>query len=241
MTGLLSIGWPWLRITMSYDLAVWHESRPISNEEAHEIYVRLCDEDRSAVRPHPNVRAFLDELTERYPRIDDCDEGDVENCPWTVAFDHSDGHVGMCIAWPRVDEIVPFVEALSQKHDLICHNPQGPLVHWPPRVARLPHLRLSLEDGRVIDNPSPVSITSALTSLKPDSNSFAILERTDTTYLQISMQSSDEFILEYQDGSLDKHFQANVYDLSDVTCAFKAYAARDESWKTQFDWQRIEL
>jgi hypothetical protein len=226
---------------MSYDLAVWHESRPISNEEAHEIYVRLCDDDRSDVRPHPNVRAFMNELTERYPQIDDCDEDEVENCPWTVAFDHSDGHVGMCIAWPRLKEIVPIVEELAQEHDLICHDPQGPLVHWPPSVARLPHMRLSLEDGQVIDHPSPLSIASALTSLKFDGNSFAILERTDATYLQTSMQSSDEFIIEYQDGSLDKHFRASAFDLSDVTDAFKAYAVQNESWITQFDWQRIEL
>ena len=85
---------------MSYDLAVWHESRPISNEEAHELYVRLCSEDRSTVRPHPNVRAFLIELTERYPQIDDCDEDDVDNCPWASSFELRGDHQ------PAVDEVV---------------------------------------------------------------------------------------------------------------------------------------
>lgn len=227
---------------MSYDFAVWHASRPITTREATEIYIRLGGEDIAGIEPHPGVAAFLEELTARYPQIDDWDEDDLDNCPWTVAFDLSNRHVLMCMSFSRVDEIVPIIEGLAAKHDLVWFNPQWPCVGYPPRIAAMPHLRLSLENWTLIDNPTPDEIAEALSSLKPDGNSFAILERTYGTYLQTLIEPTGEYVIEHQEGSLDKHYQSStVLPLDRITKMFQAYAAGQDAWKREAAWQKIDL
>ncbi|MCA9193049.1 MAG: hypothetical protein KDB03_14845 [Planctomycetales bacterium] len=226
---------------MSYDIGVWHASRPITTQEAVDIFSRLGEANLRDAEPHPGVEAFLKELTLRYPQIDDWAEKDIDACPWSVAFDYSDCHVLMCLSYSRVNEVVPFVKELAAKHDLVCFNPQWPCVEYPPRIGEMPHLRLFLENWTVIDNPTPQQISVALSSLNSDGNSFAILERTNSAYMQTGLQSSGEYVIEYQDGSLDMHYQAIDFDIQHVTSIFQAYGAGNEAWKHQADWKRIEL
>ncbi len=153
---------------MSYDLAVWHASRPITTQEASDIYRRLGEEELSAVGPHQGANAFLAELTTQYPQIDDWDESDIDNCPWSGAFDQSDRYLLIYISFSRVAEIMPLIEGLAAKHDLVCFNPQWPCVMYPPRIAAMPHLRLSLENRTLIDNPTPDQIANALSTLQPE-------------------------------------------------------------------------
>jgi hypothetical protein len=54
---------------MSFDLAVWYPEERISNEEARELYARLCDGDTSGVVPNPAVDEFYAELTATHPEI----------------------------------------------------------------------------------------------------------------------------------------------------------------------------
>jgi hypothetical protein len=226
---------------MSYDLAVWHASRPITTQEAGDIFRRLGEEELSAVGPHPGVNAFLAALTAQYPQIDDWDDNDIDNCPWSVAFDQSDRYVVMCISFSRVAEMMPLIEGLAAKHDLVCFNPQWPCVVYPPRIAAMPHLRLSLENSTLIDKPTPDQIADALSTLSSDGNSFAILERTNTSYFQTALQSTGEYIIEYQDGSLDKHYQSTAKDAQHLIAMFQAYGAGDDLWKREGDWRKIEL
>src|SRR5206468_657565 len=87
--------------TVSYDLSVWYCSRPLKPEEAGPFHVALCEGRRDGLESSPRVRRFVDELTARYPQIDDVPEEQVDECPWTIAFDQSEGHVIMCIARSR--------------------------------------------------------------------------------------------------------------------------------------------
>jgi hypothetical protein len=48
---------------MSYDLGVWYPQKQIGNEEATELYVRLCDGDTRGIVANPAVDAFYAELT----------------------------------------------------------------------------------------------------------------------------------------------------------------------------------
>ena len=83
---------------MSFDLAVWYPQKWLGNEEAGELYGRLCDSDTSGVVPHPAVDAFYAELTARHPEIDTIPEGrigDFDYCPWSYKLDYSPGHVIM--------------------------------------------------------------------------------------------------------------------------------------------------
>ena len=53
---------------MSFDLGVWYPQKRIRNEEATELYVRLCDGDTSGVAAHPAIDAFYAELMPDTPK-----------------------------------------------------------------------------------------------------------------------------------------------------------------------------
>lgn len=113
---------------MSYDIAVWHASRPITTLEASEIYIRLCEEALADVEPYPGIQAFLAELTRRYAQIHDWDEDDIDDCPWTSRSSRRRGwqsgrqgwKCAAVKAWDKGDtcdewrsRYVPFVSSVS--------------------------------------------------------------------------------------------------------------------------------
>jgi hypothetical protein len=75
---------------MSYDLGVWYPYQRLTNSEAGQIYVDLCESRQTALQAHPAVRAFYDQLYAAHPEIDDIPEeriDDHEYCPWSCAHD----------------------------------------------------------------------------------------------------------------------------------------------------------
>lgn len=111
-------------------------------------------------------------------------------------------------------------------------------------------MRLELENGTTIDEPTAAQIAQALGSLNAQKdNSFAILQRADQTYVQTAQlddpdQAEPHFALEYQEGSTAKHFEAVAEDgipLPRIIAAFQKYAAGDDSWRGDFEWTKMDL
>jgi hypothetical protein len=102
-------------------------------------------------------------------------------------------------------------------------------------------IRLILENDTIIDNPTSNQIALALSTLNTTENTFAILESDDMTYIQTAMENTQEFVLEFQDGSLDKHYQTNVETLLEVMAAFQGFLEAREDWKRTIDWQKIAV
>ncbi len=110
-------------------------------------------------------------------------------------------------------------------------------------------MRLTLENGTVIDNPSAAQIDEALRSLDwMEENAFAILELAEWTYMQTAQDDDPEqqervFVLDHQEGSLKKHYHAvdEQIALERVIDAFQKYARGDASWRTDFEWERQEV
>jgi hypothetical protein len=104
-------------------------------------------------------------------------------------------------------------------------------------------LRLTISDGPVIDNPSSNDIERALRAMEVDQNEFAILERGELDYMQTAGGSDNNlYALEYQESSLDRHYQTDPMPLSSVIEAFQQYArGEDAAWKSRFGWKRFEL
>jgi hypothetical protein len=59
----------------------------------------------------------------------------------------------------------------------------------------------------------------------------------------VSEGSPNRYILEYQDGSEDKHYLAvdEQITLDRVLSAFRKYLGRDPSWRTDFRWEKLDL
>jgi F0F1-type ATP synthase membrane subunit a len=67
-------------------------------------------------------------------------------------------------------------------------------------------IRLTLENDTIINNPTSNQIALAISTLNTTDNTFAILESDNMTYIQTGFQNTGEFVLEFQDGSLDQHY-----------------------------------
>jgi hypothetical protein len=120
---------------MSFDLAVCYSETPVTVDEAHELYVKLCEQTWVPTKEAPAVEAFYRELCGTYPEIDTLPDDQVHDCPWSCAHDRSGLHVIIAMSWgERTSPVVRFVVDLAERHDLICYDPQGPKVYLPPSL-----------------------------------------------------------------------------------------------------------
>lgn len=121
---------------MSLDLAFWHEDCPITSEQAVHVYWQLCDADCSVNKPHEAVAQFVRDLTQRYPPIDDLAEEEVDESPWSCAWEMSPGSVIVCMTWSGGRALAPFFIQMANLHDLVCCDPQRTKVYLPPLLAQ---------------------------------------------------------------------------------------------------------
>ena len=90
-----------------------------------------------------------------------------------------------------------------------------------------------------IVDPAPPQIRDFILALSRD-DAFAILELDEQVYMQLSGTVDDGFILEYREGSEDKHF--GVYDPSlnadEAITAFCEFAQSKDGYKARYVWQK---
>lgn len=112
---------------MSWDCAVWHSNSVKNKEDAETLYIKLCKGDTSLIGPTQRIQDFYEELTAKHPEIDDISEDEIDNldlCPWSVAFDKSEGHIIMSCAFSRTEYVNALVQALARKYELSFYEPQ---------------------------------------------------------------------------------------------------------------------
>lgn len=220
---------------MSYDLAVWYADSMITSQEGTATYRALCDGEQTSAIAHKAIAEFLADLVRIHPEISSLHHADAEGSPWTHDFERSDAHVLLCMKWSWADKIWPAVARLASEHGLVCYNPQGNFALYPPKLQDLPHLRLQMENWTIIDDPTDVQIEAALQTLD-DANSFAVLERQTSRFIQTRCQPGQGFSLEYKDDSTSHYYcgDANL-DLAPVVEAFQSYASATFDWKDKFE------
>ena len=98
-----------------------------------------CEEDDLTpyVEVSPTVAAFLSELTKQYPQIDDVMEEKLDECPWSISFDISEGHVIMPMVWSQADKMLPIIAKLAEKHALVCIDHQFEVIVTAPLGTKL--------------------------------------------------------------------------------------------------------
>ena len=71
---------------------------------------------------------------------------------------------------------------------------------------------------------------------------FIILSQSDHVYIQASGDDDGPYVLEYREGDEANHFQCPD-DLSkaQIQAAFVKYLQADESWKSDFSWEALDL
>ena len=119
---------------MSCDFGVWPTVPRRSNKEASEFYATLCEGNTTGVVASPEIAAFYAELTSRHPEIDDIAEDQLDDhdlCPWSCAFDRSEGHLIMCCVWSKADYVGQLLAGLAVKHNLALYDPQSDRLTYP--------------------------------------------------------------------------------------------------------------
>lgn len=104
-------------------------------------------------------------------------------------------------------------------------------------------MRLELENGTIHEDPDFTTLETALRSFGTPGNEFAVLLRDDMTYMQTQGDAETGFVLEFQEGSLDEHFQASEKEVSieDIIEAFKDYSVGNRNWHDRFSWEKENL
>jgi len=101
-------------------------------------------------------------------------------------------------------------------------------------------MELTLESGAVIRDATEQDLRGRI-----EGEEFAILAADEDTYLQCAKQNDapSEYVLEFQEGDLGHHYRAvdDAVAVDRVIATFIKYLRGDESWKSDFAWQRIEL
>ena len=99
-------------------------------------------------------------------------------------------------------------------------------------------------DGDVLDQPvTNELITQAFASMAGKGEFFIILAHDEMTYIQTSGSSEAGFVLEYQDGSIEKHYSCTDTQLSAdrVIEALQRYFNNHGRWKSDFTWEQLDL
>lgn len=104
-------------------------------------------------------------------------------------------------------------------------------------------MHLKLENGESWDDPSSYQIEEALRKLEQTSNSFLILERSSTGYMQAAGDPENGYYLEYRSASADKQYRCSDSNLSLQMAAeiLTNYAAKNRHWHTFQEWEETSL
>jgi len=73
---------------------------------------------------------------------------------------------------------------------------------------------------------------------------FIILRESDQFYIQAAGENDGPYILEYREGGGDRHYRCTRgmdMNKSEVESAFVKYLKGDMSWKTDFQWEQVDL
>jgi hypothetical protein len=104
------------------------------------------------------------------------------------------------------------------------------------------HFTLELDDGTIYDDPTASEVAEAIASLDGEHVTLAILRHDAQTYAQVSGGGLGGFEVEYQDGSVHRHFAAaEPPTISQVTRMFQAFADGDPSFRSACQWKPMEL
>ncbi len=91
------------------------------------------------------------------------------------------------------------------------------------------------------DDPDPTTIAKVLASLDGGRHVLATLGHSELTYIQVAGSVQTGFALEYQEGSLARHYRSRPANLplETVTQIFQRYARGDGSWGQGVEWEHL--
>lgn len=91
-----------------------------------------------------------------------------------------------------------------------------------------------------VDDPSYCDLDDAMSQLGDDE--FMILAADEEMYIQMYVEADfSDSVIEYRDGSADRHFQAPLISIKKALQAFMLYLDRDPQFKGIHEWSLLDL
>ena len=202
---------------MSFELAVWHEPKPITKEHAENVFQALRRGEPEAAAAHPGVAVFAERLSE--------------------AEQLSPAHAVVTVDLERADEVSGEAFALAVECELVCYDPQRGLVHNLGPLGVYPAMEMRTGDGMIVVDPDLRLVSDALATMSPQ-NPFMALVVFGEHFIQTSPEISG-YELEYRDSVKDLMFRTHVPRLEAVQNAFAEYATGDRSFLDRHEWRRV--
>lgn len=205
---------------MRFELVVWHDTEPVSREQAARLR-RECAGGADAAA-HPQVAAFAAALAALFPDVD------IATRP---------GHAVVTMEPDVADAVSIEAFALARKHGLVCYDPVRDLVHNLGPVGVYPDMQLRTGDGLIIVDPDLGLVHDALATLSPQ-NPFLTLVNFGRHFLQVS-PIAEGFELEYKDSVAGRMLRTTVADLAELRRCFAQYAAGDHTFRARYVWEVV--
>jgi hypothetical protein len=188
------------------------------------LYERYFTE--SPRRPHGQIRAYVEALVEKWPEDDDG--------PWSsppLLESASGPIVYFSMVYSRADEVSEAAAQLAAEHDLVCFDPNR-------NILRGTHtgLTITTENGRIA--LPGLWFAFVLKELRQADAFIIVDDGRPHSYAQ-ARNVDGTLILEYRDGSPDKHFQATDVPLDQIADALSQWAAGQRQFISRHSWQRL--
>ncbi len=106
-------------------------------------------------------------------------------------------------------------------------------------------MKFERSDIIMINNVSEAEIIDEFNKFGEENDDFVVLSKNDMNYIQAAPGDfeGEGLVLEYQDGSLDRHYSASDTNISKelILSVFLAYLKGEDSWKDKFIWEKTIL
>ena len=102
-------------------------------------------------------------------------------------------------------------------------------------------MKLKSPKHNIDENATEALIESTISGLKAEQDAFAILENDAMNYIQ-ALRVEHGFIVQFQNGSVDKHYEFNTYLSRPQTInLFKSYLLGVDNWLVDLSYSKKNL
>lgn len=106
-----------------------------------------------------------------------------------------------------------------------------------------PILRAAMSSGVTWDDPSEDLMFILLSDVEEGAEQFIVVNRLDSEqeYAQVTLSEDSTFLMEYRDGSADRHFAGQSTDKRVVHAAMTGWAFRLPGWQDLLEWHPVDF
>lgn len=106
-------------------------------------------------------------------------------------------------------------------------------------------VRVSTESGRTWDDPAEDVILELLEDIRNDDEGFIVADRLSDpsghTYVEATRDRGSRWLVEFREGSADRHFPAYPPHIQDVHLVIVGWIDDMPDWRSGLDWEQVRF